>query len=221
MPRNSVHAPRDDARRGDTRHELLVIATGNPGKLREFRALLDGLPFDVVAQADLGVVAPEETGASFLDNALLKARHAAAATGVAAIADDSGLEVDALGGAPGIYSARYAGAGADDAANNAKLLAALAGVPARARTARYRCALVFVAGPRDPPLIAEGVWEGLLLDAPRGSGGFGYDPYFWVPDLDLTAAELNPAEKNRLSHRGTALRALRGLLGGHGRPGIP
>jgi XTP/dITP diphosphohydrolase len=221
MPRNSVHAPRDDAQRGDARHELLVIATGNPGKLREFRALLDGLPFDVVAQADVGVVAPDETGASFLDNALLKARHAAAATGVAAIADDSGLEVDALGGAPGIYSARYAGAGADDAANNAKLLAALAGVPARARTARYRCALVFVAGPRDPPLIAEGVWEGLLLDAPRGSGGFGYDPYFWVPDLDLTAAELGSAEKNRLSHRGAALRALRGLLGGHGRPGIP
>jgi XTP/dITP diphosphohydrolase len=222
MPRNSVHAPRDDARRGDARREPLVIATGNPGKLREFRALLDGLPFDVVAQADLGVVAPEETGASFLDNALLKARHAAAATGVAAIADDSGLEVDALGGAPGIYSARYAGVGADDAANNAKLLAALTGVPARARTARYRCALVFVAGPRDPsPLIAEGVWEGLLLDAPRGSGGFGYDPFFWLPDRDLTAAELDAGEKNRLSHRGAALRALRGLLGGHGRPGIP
>jgi XTP/dITP diphosphohydrolase len=187
----------------------LVVATGNPGKLREFRALLTALPFDVVAQSDLGLVGPPETGASFFDNALLKARHAAAATHSAAIADDSGLEVDALGGAPGIYSARYAGLGASDAANNAKLLAALAGVSAPARRARYRCVLVFLSGPDDrSPLTAEGVWEGMILDAPRGTLGFGYDPYFWLPELNATAAELDPADKNRRSHRGVALRSL-------------
>jgi len=148
----------------------------------------------------------------------LKARHAAAtaaaihgtsALNVAAIADDSGLEVDALGGAPGIYSARYAGEGADDAANNAKLLSALAGMSRERRRARYRCALVLLSGAQDPaPLIAEGVWEGFILEAPRGSGGFGYDPYFWLPDLGKTAAQLDPTDKNRLSHRGTAMRAL-------------
>jgi XTP/dITP diphosphohydrolase len=188
---------------------LLVVASSNPGKLREFSALLAGLPFEVVAQGDLGVSAPEETGSNFLQNALLKARHAAAATGAAAIADDSGLEVDALGGAPGVHSARYAGCGADDRANNVKLLAALQGVPTALRTARYRCCLVFVAGPADPqPLIAEGVWEGAILDAPRGTAGFGYDPYFLLRELGLTAAELDPAEKNRRSHRGQALAAL-------------
>jgi XTP/dITP diphosphohydrolase len=137
----------------------------------------------------------------------------AATSQVAAIADDSGLEVDALSGAPGIYSARYAGAGAGDAANNAKLLRALAGMPNEQRRARYRCALVFVAGPKDEaPLIAEGVWEGSILDSPRGAGGFGYDPYFWLADLGMTAAQLAPDEKNRLSHRGTAMRALRSRL---------
>jgi XTP/dITP diphosphohydrolase len=193
--------------------ERLVIATANTGKLREFRALLAGLPFEPVSQASLGVAPIPETGSSFSSNALLKARHAAAATGAAAIADDSGLEVDALGGAPGIYSARYAGEGADEAANNAKLLAALAGVPDAERRARYRCALVFVEGPADhSPLTAEGVWEGFILEAPRGTGGFGYDPYFWLPDLAASAAELDPAEKNRRSHRGTALRSLREQL---------
>ena len=193
--------------------EQLVIATANAGKLREFRALLAGLPFEPVSQASLGVAPIPETGCSFSSNALLKARHAAAATGAAAIADDSGLEVDALGGAPGIYSARYAGENADEAANNAKLLAALAGVPGPARRARYRCALVFVGGPADhSPLTAEGVWEGFILEAPRGSGGFGYDPYFWLPELAASAAELDPAEKNRRSHRGTALRSLREQL---------
>lgn len=202
MPHSSVRAPR----------ERLVIASGNPGKLREFSALLAGLPFEVVAQSDLGVPAPQETGSSFLENALLKARHAAAATGSAAIADDSGLEVDALGGAPGIHSARYAG-GAGDAANNAKLLAALARVPARARTARYRCCLVFVAGAADPqPLSAEGVWEGVIVDVARGAGGFGYDPHFWLPELGMTAAQLDADEKNRRSHRGQALCALRAQL---------
>ena len=145
---------------------------------------------------------------------MLKARYAAIETGAAAIADDSGLEVDALGGAPGIYSARYAGAGAGDAANNAKLIAALAGVPIEQRRARYRCVLVYLDGPEDPsPLRSEGVWEGCILDAPRGSHGFGYDPYFWVPELGMTAAELDPEKKNRHSHRGKALRALREQLG--------
>jgi XTP/dITP diphosphohydrolase len=196
----------------------LVIATANPGKLREFQALLSGLPFAPVAQGALGIAAPEETGATFAENALIKARHAAAASGSAAIADDSGLEVDALGGAPGIYSARYAGeeardAAAVDAANNAKLIAALAGVPFEARRARYRCALVYLEGPEDPaPLFAQGVWEGYVLEAPRGTGGFGYDPYFWLPELAATAAELEPERKNRLGHRGTALRALRAAL---------
>jgi len=204
LPVNAAHVDYSD--------RLLVIASGNPGKLRELSAMLADLPFDVVAQSDLGVSAPEESGSSFLENALLKARHAAAATGAAAIADDSGLEVDALGGAPGIHSARYAG-GAGDAANNAKLLAALEGLPARARSARYRCCLVFVAGAADPnPLMAEGVWEGVIIDAARGVGGFGYDPHFWLPELNMTAAELDAAEKNRRSHRGQALMALRAQL---------
>jgi len=198
----------------------LIVATSNPGKLREFRALLSDLPFELHGFGELGVAPPEESGASFLENALLKARHAAAAAqaagfrdesaGVAAIADDSGLEVDALGGAPGIFSARYAGVGADDAANNAKLLGALAGTPRALRGARYRCALVLVFGAEDAaPLVAEGLWEGSILESPRGSGGFGYDPYFWLPDLGVTAAELDASDKNRLSHRGIAMRALR------------
>lgn len=203
MPPSSVHV----------RRERLVIASGNLGKLREFRELLAGLPFDVISQGDLGIAAPQETGTSFLENALLKARHAATAARSAAIADDSGLEVDALGGAPGIFSARYAGVGANDAANNAKLLGALKGVPPQARTARYRCVLVFVAGHEDPvPLTAEGLWEGLMVDSPRGSAGFGYDPHFWLPELKMTAAELDPAEKNRRSHRGKALQLLRERL---------
>ena len=204
MPRSSPPVPR----------KPLVVATTNPGKLQEFRALLADLPFDLRSLGDLGIAPPEESGASFLDNALLKARHAAAAAGnAAAIADDSGLEVDALGGAPGIYSARYAGPNADDALNSAKLLNALRGVSRERRRARYRCALVFVDGPGDPaPLIAEGVWEGLILESPHGEGGFGYDPYFWLPDLKLTAAQLDMADKNRRSHRGIALRNLREQL---------
>ena len=202
----------------------LVVATSNPGKLREFRALLSDLPFELHGLGELGIAPPEESGTTFLENALLKARHAATAAsaaglrggpapGVAAIADDSGLEVDALGGAPGIYSARYAGVGADDAANNAKLLGALAGTPPERRRARYRCALVLVFAPADAaPLIAEGVWEGTILESPRGSGGFGYDPYFWLPELGVTAAQLDPSDKNRLSHRGIAMRALRDQL---------
>jgi XTP/dITP diphosphohydrolase len=191
----------------------LVLASANPGKLREFRALLADLPYEVVGMGALGVMPPEETGNTFMANALDKARHAAAASGAAAIADDSGLEVDALGGAPGVRSARYAGEPADDAANNAKLVAAIAGLPLQERRARYRCALVFLAGPADSaPLCVEGVWEGLILDAPRGTGGFGYDAYFYLPDLKLTAAELDLEQKNALSHRGKALRELLSLL---------
>jgi XTP/dITP diphosphohydrolase len=202
MRHSSAHAPL----------KVLVVATGNPGKLREFHSLLAGLPFVLASQAELGVTAPPETGSSFLANALLKARHAAAATGYAALADDSGLEVDALGGAPGIHSARYAGPGADDAANNAKLLAALEDTPTAGRGARYRCALAFIDRATDTQLWTEGVWEGTVLDAPRGAGGFGYDAYFWLPELGMTAAELEPQEKNRRSHRGIALRALREQL---------
>jgi XTP/dITP diphosphohydrolase len=202
----------------------LVLATSNSGKLREFRALLEDLPFELHGLGELGVASPEETGSSFLENAMLKARHAAAAAAhagfhgaspsdAAAIADDSGLQVDALDGAPGIYSARYAGPGADDAANNRKLMSALEGIAPERRRARYRCALVFVRCASDrAPLIAEGVWEGLILDAPRGAGGFGYDPYFYLAELGATAAQLDAAEKNRRSHRGIAMRALRERL---------
>jgi XTP/dITP diphosphohydrolase len=144
---------------------------------------------------------------------MLKARHAATASGYAAVADDSGLEVDALGGAPGIYSARYAGGDADDLANNRKLMQALTGVEHEQRQARYRCALVYVETRQDKaPLVAEASWEGVILDAPKGTGGFGYDPYFWLPELGKTAAELDPEQKNLLSHRGKAMRALREQL---------
>ena len=190
----------------------LVVATANSGKLREFRSLLADLPYELIGLAELGLPSPPETGSSFLENATFKARHAAASSGFAAVADDSGIEVDALGGAPGIHSARYAGADADDGANNAKLVRALRGVPGEQRRARYRCALVLVETGDAAPLTAEAAWEGFILDAPRGSGGFGYDPYFWLPELDKTAAELTPDEKNRLSHRGKALRALREAL---------
>jgi XTP/dITP diphosphohydrolase len=208
MPHNKV-----PVRDNGAACRALVIASANPGKLGEFRDLLAGLPFTMFAQSELGIEAPEETGSSFLENAMIKARHASRAAGMAAIADDSGLEVDALGGAPGIFSARYAGVGAGDAANNAKLVAALAATPPQARCARYRCALVFIADPTDPlPLTSEGVWEGRIIDAARGTGGFGYDPHFWLPELDQTAAELAPAEKNRRSHRGAAMRELHRLL---------
>ena len=189
----------------------LLLASGNPGKLRELRAILHGLPVELVGLADAGAGEPPEvaeTGATFLDNALEKARAYAAWSGLAAVADDSGLEVDALGGAPGVRSARYAGQGAGDQANLDKLLAELAGVPPERRGARFRCAAVLV----DRELgewSAEGVWEGRLLEAPRGTGGFGYDPVF-VPDgWDRTSAEVDQATKDAASHRGKAFRALR------------
>ena len=193
----------------------LVLASGNRGKVSELAAILADFAVEVVAQTELGVVPVEETGTTFAANALLKARHAAAATGAPALADDSGLEVDALGGAPGVYSARYAGESATDEANNARLLADLAGC-AVPRTARYRCVLAFVRHADDPePLLASGSWEGAIATAPRGSGGFGYDPLFLVAGdpAGRTAALLDPDEKNRLSHRAQALQALRAGLG--------
>lgn len=187
----------------------IVLASGNPGKLAEMRALLADLDIEVVAQAELGVPEAEETGLSFVENAILKARNAAQHTGLPAVADDSGLEVDALQGAPGIYSARFAGPAAGDAENNALLLERLAGVAEAARTARYRCLVVYMRHPADPtPLICQGTWEGRILAQPRGAGGFGYDPLFWVPELGRSAAELSATEKNRRSHRGQALRCL-------------
>ena len=190
----------------------LVLASGNAGKVRELEALL-GTGWQVRPQSELGVVPITETGRTFLENALLKARHAARATGLPTLADDSGLEVDALGGAPGVHSARYAGPAADDAANNARLLGALAGIPEKRRGARFRCVLVWLpAADSTTPVIAEGVWEGRILMAPRGVGGFGYDPLFLDPDSGLSAAELTTVAKNARSHRGRALAALRALL---------
>lgn len=187
----------------------LVLATANPGKLRELRALLAPRGIEVLAQSDFGLSSAEETGTTFVENALLKARHVAGVTGLAAIADDSGIEVDALNGRPGVYSARYAGPGASDEQNNRKLLEALAGVPPERRTARYRCVLAMVLSASDPdPVICEGTWEGRIGLAPKGEGGFGYDPLFVLDDTGRTAAELGPEVKNRLSHRGQALRRL-------------
>jgi len=186
----------------------VVLATGNPGKLRELQALLGGRDIDLVTQAELGIDAAAETGLTFVENAILKARHAAACSGLAAIADDSGIEVDALGGRPGVHSARYAG-GAGDSANNSRLLTELAGVPQEKRTARFRCVLVLLRSAEDAsPLICDGVWEGRIAEAAAGDNGFGYDPLFLVGDLGLTAAQLSPELKNQLSHRGQALRKL-------------
>ncbi len=187
----------------------VVLASGNAGKVRELRQLLEPLNIEVLPQSDFNVPNVAETGLSFVENAILKARHAAMHAQLPAIADDSGIEVDALQGAPGIYSARYAGEGASDADNVRKLIRELSTVPAANRTARYRCALVFMRWEKDPsPIVCQASWEGRLLDAPRGSGGFGYDPIFELPDRGLTAAELQPAEKNALSHRGKALQML-------------
>jgi XTP/dITP diphosphohydrolase len=188
-----------------------VLATGNRGKLAELRDLIRdaGLGLEVVAQTDLGVSPAPEDGLTFVENALAKARHAARATGLPAIADDSGLCVDALGGAPGVRSARFAGDEADDRANVATLLAALQAVPEPARGARFLCVLVALESQDDPsPLIAEGEWRGRIAIAPRGAGGFGYDPVFIDPGSGRTAAELAPAAKNRVSHRGRALLVL-------------
>jgi len=187
----------------------VVLATGNPGKLQELRAMLEPLAIEVVPLSQFTRDAVPETGLTFVENAIIKARHAAQLAQLPAIADDSGLEVDALQGAPGIYSARYAGEHASDDDNLRKLLATLAGRKASERTARYCCALVYMRWEHDPfPLISQASWEGRITDAPRGSGGFGYDPIFELPQRAITVAELPAAEKNQLSHRGQALRGL-------------
>jgi XTP/dITP diphosphohydrolase len=191
----------------------LVLASGNPGKLAELRELLGGLDIELHAQSEFGVADADETGLTFVENAILKARHAARATGLPALGDDSGICVDALDGAPGLYSARYAGVHGDNAANNAKLLHALRDEPEARRTARFVCVLALLRHAEDPqPLLAEGVWEGRILDAPRGSGGFGYDPVFFDVERGIGAAELDVAIKNRISHRGRALAQLRARL---------
>ena len=187
----------------------VVLATGNAGKAKELQAMLADCGIQIVLQTELGVRPAEETGLTFIENALIKGRNAAEQTGLPAIADDSGLEVDALQGEPVIHSARYAGADASDDENLQKLLKQLRGVPVMERSARFRCVLVYMRHGRDPaPLICEGVWEGRILDAPRGANGFGYDPVFLVPDKNCSSAELAPDEKNRLSHRGQALAKL-------------
>ncbi len=189
--------------------QSLVLATNNAGKLRELQALLQPLAFEVLPKSQFTRDEVAETGDSFVANALLKARHASARSGLPAIADDSGIEVDALAGAPGIFSARYAGAAASDADNLHKLLAEMRAIPDGRRTARYRCALVYVRHAQDPtPLICEAAWEGCIAREPRGNGGFGYDPIFYLPQRACTAAEIPADEKNCLSHRGQALQLL-------------
>jgi XTP/dITP diphosphohydrolase len=193
----------------------LVVASSNAGKLAEFRELLGDAGMDVVTQGELGVHDAEETGLTFVENALIKARHAARATGLPALGDDSGLCVDALGGAPGLYSARYAGGHGDAQANIAKLLDAMRDVPDGRRGAHFYAVIVLLRHAEDPqPLVAEGRWSGQILHAPRGDGGFGYDPVFLDPDNGLSAAQFEPTIKNRLSHRGRALASLRGKLAG-------
>lgn len=193
-----------------------VLASGNAGKLAELRAMLAPLNIKVVAQSEFGVTDAIEDGVAFVDNALIKARHAARHTGLPAIADDSGLAVDALDGQPGIYSARYAGTHGDDAANNAKLLQALEDVADDRRTAAFHCCLVASRHAEDPaPIICQGVWRGRILPAPRGDAGFGYDPLFWIESEGASSAELTSERKNRISHRGQAMAQLSSALSRH------
>ncbi|WP_353219149.1 RdgB/HAM1 family non-canonical purine NTP pyrophosphatase [Salinisphaera sp. S4-8] len=197
-----------------------VLASGNAGKLAEMRSLLAVLDIELVSQSEFDVPDAEETGIAFVDNALIKARHAAAHTGLPAIADDSGLAVDALDGAPGVHSARYAGTHGDDAANNAKLVAALEGLAPHERGAAFHCCLVATRTADDPvPVIAHGVWRGRVLDAPRGDHGFGYDPLFWVEADNASAAEMGAERKNAISHRARAMQQLVEQLRGHERGG--
>ena len=195
--------------------QRVVLASGNAGKLRELHALFGGLGIELVSQRELGVSDAEETGLSFVENALLKARHACATTGLPAIADDSGIEVDALNGEPGIYSARFAGVSGEtrevaDAANNELLLERLAGLKGSERSARFQCIIVYLRHAADPtPLICQGTWEGQILESAAGANGFGYDPLFYVPTHDCASAALTPEIKNTLSHRGQALEQLR------------
>jgi XTP/dITP diphosphohydrolase len=187
----------------------LVLASGNPGKLRELSALLDDTDYQVFPQSDFDVPDVAETGTTFVENAIIKARHAAHSTGFAALADDSGIVVDALNGEPGVYSARFSGSNASDEANNALLVEKLRSIPEEQRSARYQAVIVYMRNAVDPsPIICEGSWEGMIVLEPRGKGGFGYDPYFYLPEYECTSAELSAEEKNRISHRGKALRLL-------------
>ena len=192
----------------------IVLASGNKGKVREINQLLSALDIEVVPQSDFGVPEAEETGLTFVENAILKARNAAEHTGLPAIADDSGIEIDALNGAPGIYSARFAGKDASDADNVSKALNLLEGVAESGRTARFQCLMVYMRHEKDPtPIICQGTWEGIITTAPRGDNGFGYDPVFLVPEHNCTAAQLAPDLKNSISHRGQALQKLLHALG--------
>lgn len=188
----------------------IVLATGNAGKLKEIRHAFSGLNIDIVAQSEFSIPEAVEDGLSFVENAIIKARNAAAHTGLPALSDDSGIEVDALNGEPGIHSARYAG---DDESNIQRLLRELAGVSEEKRTARFQCVMVYLRHANDPvPVIAQGAWEGTILETPQGEGGFGYDPIFFVPERGCSAAELTATDKNLLSHRGKALRQMLSLL---------
>jgi len=191
----------------------IVLASGNKGKLREFSQMFSELPFQIEPQSKYQVSDVEETGLSFVENAIIKARHAAQVTGLPTIADDSGIEVDALKGAPGIYSARYAGVGAGDKANLDKLIADTAQVPEPLRSCRFQCVLVLMRHANDPtPLVSQASWEGVLLHQPEGENGFGYDPIFWLPEQQCTSAQLPPEVKDKLSHRGQALKQLVDLI---------
>lgn len=194
--------------------QRIVFASNNAGKVREVAAILADHPWTLAPQSEYAVPEAAETGLSFVENAILKARNACRHTGLPAIADDSGIAVDALDGAPGIYSARFAGEDGNDAANNRRLLDELCDVPNDQRGAAFHCVMVAMRHAADPtPLVCHGHWNGVIVDTPRGGNGFGYDPLFLIPDLGLTSAELDPQTKNRLSHRGQALRQLAGQLG--------
>ena len=189
--------------------QKIVLASNNKGKVREFGEMLSTLNMEVVPQATFNIEDADETGLTFVENAIIKARHASAIAGLPAIADDSGLEVDFLNGAPGIYSARYSGEGATDEKNLLKLLEALKDVPEEKRTARLQCLLVYMRHAEDPtPLICQGTWEGIITTEPQGENGFGYDPIFYVPGHNCSSAQLAAEEKNKLSHRGQALKKL-------------
>ncbi|MCK4743410.1 MAG: XTP/dITP diphosphatase [Sulfuriflexus sp.] len=190
-----------------------VLASNNKGKLREFNDMFASMSINVLPQSEFDIEEVEETGLSFVENAILKARNAALHSGLPAIADDSGIEVDALQGAPGIYSARFAGVGASDADNLKKLLDELKGVPTEKRSARFQCLLVYMRHANDPtPVICQGTWEGVILEAPQGKNGFGYDPVFWVPEKNCSSAQLDADVKNSMSHRGKALQLLSNTL---------
>ncbi|GAC13949.1 XTP/dITP diphosphatase [Aliiglaciecola lipolytica] len=192
-----------------TEKQKIVLATGNKGKVKEFERLLENFPYEVVPQSAFDLTDADETGTTFVENAIIKARHAAKLTGLAAIADDSGLAVDALGGEPGVYSSRYAGNDASDQQNVDKLLQALANVAEENRTARFLCVIVFMQSAEDPtPIICQGEWHGHISQVRRGEKGFGYDPVFWVSSQNQTAAQLPAEVKNRLSHRGKAMAKL-------------